>query len=101
MGRLWSFVWGVVVGASLLYCVMTYHVVHTQDGLQVVPKITAGLPGTYVDIRGFGIDDWARHCSLAMALIHADKGDLMGDAAMSPLRETLEGWLKGFHGESQ
>ena len=101
MGRLWSFVWGVVVGASLLYCAMTYHVVHTQDGLQVVPKITAGLPGTYVDIRGFGIDDWARHRSLAMALIHADKGDLMGDAAMSPLRETLEGWLKGFHGESQ
>jgi hypothetical protein len=100
MGRVWAFFWGVVVGASLMYCAMMYHVVHTHDGLQVVPKITAGLSSTYVDIRGFGLEDWARHRSLAMALIKAEKDDLMGDAAMSPLRESLEGWLKGFHGES-
>jgi hypothetical protein len=100
MGRFWTFFWGMVVGASLLYGAMTYHVVNTYDGLQIVPKVTPGIPGTYTDIRGFGIDDWARHRALAMALIKAGKGELMGDAAVSPLRETLEGWLKGFQGET-
>jgi hypothetical protein len=100
MGRLWSFLWGAVIGAGVMYGAMTYHVVYTDDGLKVVPKVAAGLASTYVDIRDFGIDDWARHRSLAMALIKADKGELMGGAAISPLRESLEGWLKGFHGES-
>jgi hypothetical protein len=100
MGRFWTFFWGVVVGSILLYGAMTYHVVNTRDGLQVVPKTTARLAGTYVDIRGFGIDDWAEHRDLAMALIQADKGDLLGDAAISPVRETLEAWLKGQPNES-
>lgn len=95
MGRLWTFFWGMVVGAILLYGAMNYHVVNTHDGLQVVPKTTASLGDTYVDIRGFGIDDWAEHRDLAMALIKADKGELLGDAAISTVRETLEAWLKG------
>ncbi|TVS15288.1 MAG: hypothetical protein EA424_16540 [Planctomycetaceae bacterium] len=100
MGRFWIFFWGMVVGAILLYGAMTYHVVNTHDGLQVVPKTTSGLAGTYVDIRGFGIDDWAEHRDLAMALIQAGKGELLGDAAISPVRETLEAWLKGRPNES-
>lgn len=99
MGRLWSFVWGVVIGGALVYGAMSYHVVNTQDGLHFVPKVTAGFVDTYVDIRGFGLDDWTRHRALAMALIKAEKAELMGDTASMPLRDTLEGWLKGFQGE--
>jgi len=90
----------MLVGAILMYGAMKYHVVNTKDGLQAVPKMTASLKGTYVDIRGFGIDDWAEHRDLAMALIEAGKGDLLGDAAISPVRETLEAWLKGRTDES-
>jgi len=100
MGRFFAFFWGMVVGASLLYGAMTYHVVNTSDGLQVVPKSPPCLQGAYTDIRGFGVEDWTRHRALAMALIKAGKGELMGDAAASPLRDTLEGWLEAFHGES-
>lgn len=94
MGRFWTFFWGMVVGAVLLYGAMNYHVVNTHDGLQAVPKTTAGLADTYVDIRGFGIDDWAEHRDLAMALVKSGKADLLGDAAISPVRDTLETWLK-------
>ncbi|MCL4203071.1 MAG: hypothetical protein KJ000_11265 [Pirellulaceae bacterium] len=100
MGRLGAFVWGVVIGGALVYGAMSYHVINTQDGLKVVPKVTAGFADTYVDIRGFGLDDWTRHRALAMALIKADKAELMGETASLPLRETLEGWLKGFQGEN-
>lgn len=100
MGRFSFFLGGLVVGAVLLYGAMTYHVVNTPDGLQVVPKTIPGLAGTYVDIRGFGIDDWAEHRDLAMALTQAGKSELLGDAAISPVRETLEAWLKGRPNES-
>ena len=99
MGKLWPFVWGAVVGGTLVDGAMSYHVINTQDGLNFVPKVTAGFGDTYVDIRGFGLDDWTRHRALAMALIKAGKADLMGDTASLPLRDTLEGWLKGFQGE--
>lgn len=99
MGKLWSFIWGIAVGGALVYGAISYHVINTQDGLNFVPKVTAGFEDTYVDIRGFGLDDWTRHRALAMALIKAGKADLMGDTASLPLRDTLEGWLKGFQGE--
>jgi hypothetical protein len=99
MGRFWTFFWGMLVGAALMYGAMSYHVIRTHEGFQFVPKVTSGLGDTYVDIRGFTLDDWTRHRALCMALIKADKADLMGDAATFQMRETLEGWLKGFQGE--
>ncbi len=101
MGRFGSFVLGVIVGAGLVFGALKYHVVRADDGIHFVPKVTSGFEDTYADIREFGIDDWTQHRALSMALVKAGKGDLMDDAATFQLRETLDGWLKGFYGEKQ
>jgi hypothetical protein len=97
MGRFGSFMLGVVVGAGLAYGAFNYHVLRADEGLQLVAKITPGLEGTYVDIRGFGFEDWNRHRGLAVALVKADKAHLMTDAATAELREAVETWRKKFH----
>lgn len=101
MGRFGSFLLGVLVGAGLVFGALKYHVVQANDGFHFVPKITSGFEDTYVDVRNFGLNDWTEHRALSMALVKADKAHLMDDAATFQLRETLDGWLKGFYGEDE
>jgi hypothetical protein len=100
MGRFGAFLFGVLVGAGLVFGAMKYHVVRARDGVHFIPKVTSGFRDAYVDIREFQVADWQEHRHLAMALIKADRGDLMDDAATFQLRETLDGWLQGFYGQS-
>jgi hypothetical protein len=88
MKRLSSFLAGVVVGAVGLYGVMTFHVVHANDGLHLVRKVTCGLSDAYVDIRSFSLADWHRHTGLSLAVVHGGKEHLLGDSALLGLRQT-------------
>ena len=98
MGRLQGFLFGFVLGGAAVFGGMQYHVVRAEDGLHFVPKVAPGLQDVYVDIRHFGVEDWDRHRSLAMSLLHANKSDLMKEGATSSLRESLDSVLKVFHG---
>ncbi len=94
MGRLGCFTVGVVCGAGLLYGAFHYHVVRAAESTHVVAKLNPELKHTYVDIRGFGFDDWNRHRNLALALLQADKGDLLTESVTSELRDLLPTWRK-------
>ncbi len=87
MKRANGFLTGVVVGAIGMYGAMSYHVVRAPDGWHLVPKFSPGLSQTYVDIREFEARDWNEHRSLAVALVKADKEDLIGSASLSGLRD--------------
>jgi hypothetical protein len=93
MRRWLTFLLGVAVGALLIYAVLNYHIVHARDGLHLIPKADATLAATYVDIRRFGPADWAQHPDLAMALLQANRRDLMESAAADALREGLDRFL--------
>lgn len=90
MGRFATFLTGFVLGGIATYGAMHYHIVRTDDGVQMVPKVSANLRDVYVDIRDFEISDWNEHRYLAAALIKADKGELMGESAEAQLRQTLD-----------
>src|SRR5262245_16994224 len=63
-----SFLLGLVAGAMLIYAVMSFHVVRARDGFHVVNKQPPRMGETYVDIRSFGMSDWAGRPQLTSAL---------------------------------
>ncbi len=95
MGRFGSFLLGVVVGAAAVFGTLKYHVVYADNGVHIVPKVIAGFDDIFVDIRGFGLSDWAEHKSLAAALAKAGKGELLQDAAVNQIEESVDSFLEG------
>jgi hypothetical protein len=87
MGRLFALVLGVVVGGVAVYGSLEYHLVRTSDGFLAVPKTKANWADTYVDVRPFGVEDWARHRDLVEALIAAKKEQVFGEAAEGGMKE--------------
>jgi hypothetical protein len=90
MRRLGTFLFGMVVGAALLYGLLQYHIVNADDGLHLVPKVNSQLAGTYVDVRNFGVAEWAQHADLALALEKAGRRDLLRAAADDALQRGLD-----------
>lgn len=95
MGRLSSFVTGTAVGAGLMFGALTYHVVRTPEGYELVPKITAGFADTYIDVRTFGVSDWANHKPLVAAIVRADKKDILEPSSAEALTDGVQDMLKG------
>jgi hypothetical protein len=89
MSRVWSFLLGMVAGVVLLHVATNFHVVRANDGLHVLAKAPARLSESFVDIRSFGLDDWANHPQLAGALVQANKQHLIGDSAASAIHQSI------------
>ena len=90
MRRLMTFFLGMVAGALLLFGAMNYHLVRAYDGVHFVPKVSPKLAAAYVDIRGFTVADWAQHPEIATALMKANQGDLMKNAASETLQAEMD-----------
>jgi len=85
MSRIGALVVGILLGAGGLYGALNYHVVHTDAGLEYVPKASSSLAETYVDVRKFGASDWLEHRDLAKALADAGKQDVIKDTTVDNL----------------
>lgn len=96
MKRLSSFFAGVVVGAIGLYLLMTYHVIRASDGIHLVPKLTAKLDQPYYDIRAYSLQDWQQKKPLALAILKANKGEVMKDSSLESFKRSAQGLLDQF-----
>jgi hypothetical protein len=95
MGRLGTFVFGALIGAALMFVSLTYHVVRTASGHELVPKLTAGFSDTYVDVRNFGVSDWSNHKTLVAAIVRADKQDILQGSSAENLTDGVKEMLQG------
>jgi hypothetical protein len=96
MGRFGSFVTGVIVGASSLAVATHYHVVRGKDGVFVVRKVQNNLSDIYVDTREFTPADWMEHRMLALAIMQADRGDMLQDSSLDSFRSNLKDFVSGW-----
>ena len=90
MSRISFFLAGVLIGGAAVLTTLKYHVVRAEDGFHLIPKSSARFGEAYVDIREFGLSDWNNHRSLAAAIMDADKGYLLKDAAIGGLRGSVD-----------
>lgn len=98
MSRISSFLLGMVAGAMLVAAAMNFHLVRSDDGILMIPKLTKGLHDPYADIREFTLDDWQQHRPLAAALVQANKSELLADSSLNNFRRSIDGVSEGLLG---
>ena len=59
-----------------------------------MPKIIATFDEAYVDIRGFGVAEWAQHRALAVAIVKAEKDHLLQESAAETVRSRWRGVIE-------
>ena len=92
MGR---FLIGFVLGGVTVLGALKYHVLRTDDGIEIVPKLSGTFSDTYVDTRGFDTSDWANHKTVMAAVVSARKEHVLKDTAATELVKSVGGMLEG------
>jgi hypothetical protein len=89
MRRLPTFIFGMVVGGLLIYLALNYHLIRAKDGLHLVPKVSATLADTYVDVRSFRPGNFVSHRDVVTALLKSGQGELIDSLAADSVRNSL------------
>ena len=87
------FLFGAVVGGASVFATLSYHFVQTKDGFQTIPKQSPTFAEAYVDVRKFTAADWQQHKSLTAAILQANKGAIIGDAAVDQAVQAVQQWM--------
>jgi hypothetical protein len=87
------FLCGVVTGGAAVFASLSYHFVQVKDGFHTIPKLSPTFAETYVDARQFTAGDWAQRKSLTAAILRANQGAIIGDAAVDQAVQAVQQWL--------
>ncbi len=81
---------GGFLGASAMYVVLQYHVVHSHDGFQMVPRTPQHSVGlAYADVRNWSPSQWTDRPELARALMAHGSSDLISKSVASSLADSV------------
>ena len=89
MSRIGCLIVGVLLGAGLVYGALNYHVLRTTEGVEFVPKLSANFGDTYLDVRAFGVSDWADHDIVARAVVKSGKDHILRDSATRSVQDGI------------
>jgi Fe-S cluster biosynthesis and repair protein YggX len=84
---------GMVLGGLLVTGSLKYHVLRTKDGMTLVPKREISFEDAYVDIRQFGVTEWAKHQNLMLAVVENKQTDLLENSARETVERKLGEWI--------
>jgi hypothetical protein len=87
MNRASCFIIGVAFGIAALYITMHFTLVRASDGFHAVPKIAAKVEVPYADIRKLTLQGWQRKPALALSILKANKGYLLGSPALLEFKQ--------------
>ncbi len=84
------YLFGVVLGASAMYVALQYHVVHSHDGFQMVPRTPQHSVGlAYADVRNWSPSQWTDRPELARALMAHGSSDLISESVAGSLADSV------------
>lgn len=90
MSKAKPFLFGTALGASAMFFALQYHVVHSHDGFQVVPRTPQQSVGlAYADIRSWSPSQWTDRPELARALMAHGSSDLIAESVASTLADSV------------
>lgn len=81
---------GAALGASTMFFALQYHVVHSHDGFQIIPRTPQQSIGlAYADVRSWSPSQWTDRPELARALMAHGSSDLIAESVASTLADTV------------
>jgi len=84
----WMF--GAALGASAMFFAQQYHVVQSQNGLQIIPRTPQQSLGlAYADVRTWSPSQWTDRPELARALMAHGSADLISESVASSLADRI------------
>lgn len=90
MSKAKPLIFGAALGASAMFFAQQYHVVHSHDGLQVIPRTPQQSLGlAYADIRNWGPSQWTDRPELARALMAHGSTDLISESVATTLADRV------------
>lgn len=90
MGKAKPFLFGSLLGASVMFVAVQYHVVRSHDGFQLVPRTPQHSLGlAYADIRQWNASQWTDRAELARALMAHGSGDLISQSVAESLSDAV------------
>ena len=92
--RIGAFLTGLVVGGILVFGAQKYHVLRSDDGIHLIPKMAANFSDIFIDIRAFSPNDWGNHPGVAAAVVRAGKSHLLKGAAVDSMFHSAEDLLR-------
>ena len=95
MKRITYLLAGMILGGFVVIMSLKYHVLRTNDGVTLVPKLSNSFEHAYVDVREFGLTDWAAHQSLTAAIVKSNKEHILQAAAQQSAQRQINEWMSG------
>ena len=90
MSKTKPYLFGTVLGASAMYVALQYHVVHSHDGFQMVPRTPQHSVGlAYADVRNWSPSQWTDRPELARALMAHGSSDLISESVANSLADIV------------
>jgi hypothetical protein len=89
MGRLSTFLFGMVLGGVGVYVGLKYHIVRTDQGIEYFAKSEATFRDTFVDLRKMPATEWANHKELAIAMTKAGRHELLGQGQIQSVKDSV------------
>lgn len=84
------YLFGTLLGASAMYVALQYHIVHSHDGFQMVPRTPQHSVGlAYADVRNYTPSQWTDRPELARALMAHGSSDLISESVATSLADTV------------
>ncbi len=84
------YLFGTLLGASAMYVALQYHVVHSHDGFQMVPRTPQHSVGlAYADVRSWTPSQWTDRPELARALMAHGSSDLISQSVATSLADSV------------
>lgn len=85
-----SLLLGAVIGGVVTWGAFTHHVLRTDKGLTYLTKRNVTLTEAYVDVRGWGVAEWAKHPDLMFSVTQQGRTDVMSQPSASTIETTLK-----------
>lgn len=83
-----SFLAGITVGSVTALLALQYHLVRTDDGLVVIPRVhQPPVRSAYVDTRSWTLDMWKNYPEVTEAVILSGRSNLIVDRAARRIQE--------------
>lgn len=90
MSRTRPFLTGAAVSAAAMYFSLQYHVVRSDAGLRILPRIPQhSLALAWADVRTWTPSQWTDRVELARAAMAAGASDLIADSVRVPLQQEV------------